>query len=244
MKHILLIMGLLAGMTAAAQSKTAVKKPTVTATKPAVKKPAAPLPAERLVEITTDYGIMIAKLYNQTPLHRDNFIKLVQTGVYDSLLFHRVIKEFMIQGGDPVSKNAGDSVMLGAGQVPGERIPAEFRPNFFHKKGALAAARDGNPAKASSNCQFYIVQGKPMDTAQLNSVYNQAIKQNNPAFKYSKSQREIYERIGGTPFLDQNYTVFGEVVSGLNVIDKIASVQTRPGDRPVKNVMMKMRMLN
>ncbi len=244
MKHILLIMGLLAGMNAAAQTKTVAKKPATTTTKPAVKEPAAAVPVERMVEITTDYGIMIAKLYNQTPLHRDNFIKLIKTGVYDSLLFHRVIKEFMIQGGDPESKNAADSIMLGAGQVAGDRIPAEFRPNFFHKKGALAAARDGNPAKASSNCQFYIVQGKPMDTAQLSSVYNQAIKQNNPAFKYSKSQKEIYERLGGTPFLDQNYTVFGEVISGLDVIDKIASVQTRQGDRPLKNVMMKMRMLN
>ncbi len=200
---------------------------------------------ERLVEISTDYGVMIVRLYNETPLHRDNFIKLVQQGFYDSLLFHRVIKGFMIQGGDPTSKRADSLAMLGDGSAPGnERIPAEFRNNFFHKKGALAAARDGNPEKASSNCQFYLVQGKKMDSAQLNQVYEQRIKPNAPNFVYSKQQKEIYERIGGTPFLDQNYTVFGEVISSLNVIDKIANVQTRTMDRPTKDVRMKIRMLN
>ena len=242
-KNILLLISVLTVMTASAQTKPVQKKP-ATVSKPTVQKVVAPVASERLVEITTDYGTMIAKLYNQTPLHRDNFIKLVQSGFYDSLLFHRVIKEFMIQGGDPGSKNAPDSIMLGAGSAPGDRIPAEFRPNFFHKKGALAAARDGNPAKASIYCQFYIVEGKKIDTAQLNNIYNQGVKQNNPSFKYSKAQKEIYERIGGTAFLDQNYTVFGEVISGIDVIDKIASVQTKPGDRPEKNVIMKMRMLN
>lgn len=200
---------------------------------------------ERLVEISTDYGVMIVRLYNETPLHRDNFIKLVQQGFYDSLLFHRVIKGFMIQGGDPISKHADSLAMLGEGSAPGnERIPAEFRNNFFHKKGALAAARDGNPEKASSNCQFYLVQGKKMDSTQLNQVYEQRIKPNAPNFAYSKQQKEIYERMGGTPFLDQNYTVFGEVISGLNVIDKIANLQTRTMDRPTKDVRMKIRMLN
>ena len=199
---------------------------------------------EKLVEITTEYGVMIARLYDSTPLHRDNFLKLVQEKFYDSLLFHRVIKNFMLQGGDPTSKNADSTVSLGGGSAPGERIPAEFRPNFFHKKGALAAARDDNREKASSNCQFYIVQGNKIDTAQLNQVYNQKVKNNNPNFVYSKQQKEIYQRIGGTPFLDQNYTVFGEVISGLNIIDKIAAIPTQPGDRPIKNVIMKIRLLN
>ncbi len=199
---------------------------------------------EKLVEITTEYGVMIARLYDSTPLHRDNFIKLVQEKFYDSLLFHRVIKNFMLQGGDPTSKNADSSASLGGGSAPGERIAAEFRPNFFHKKGALAAARDDNREKASSNCQFYIVQGNKIDTAQLNQVYNQKVQNNNPNFVYSKQQKEIYQRMGGTPFLDQNYTVFGEIISGLNVIDKIAAIPTRSGDRPIKNVIMKIRLLN
>ncbi|MBS1628254.1 MAG: peptidylprolyl isomerase [Bacteroidetes bacterium] len=222
------------------KTATPVKKTATTSTKPT-----KPIPKETLVEITTDYGVMIAKLYNSTPLHRDNFIKLVKEGFYDSLLFHRVIKDFMIQGGDPTSKYADSNTMVGAGSAPGvERIPAEFRNNFIHKKGALAAARDGNPQKASSNCQFYIVEGKKYDTALLNQVYNQSVKHNNPSFKYTAAQKEIYERIGGTPFLDQNYTVFGEVISGMDVIDKIISVPTAIADRPVKNIRMKIKLLN
>jgi peptidyl-prolyl cis-trans isomerase B (cyclophilin B) len=236
---------MIAATMASAQNKTATarksqssaKKSTTTVVRP------APNSKERLVEITTPYGKMIARLYDSTPLHRDNFIKLVKQGFYDSLLFHRIIAGFMIQGGDPTSKNADSLAMLGAGSAPGDRIPAEFRANFYHKKGALAAARDNNPEKASSNCQFYIVQGKKTDTAQLNQIY-QSVKANNPNFKYSKQQVEVYQRIGGTPFLDQNYTVFGEVIIGLDVIDKIAAAQTRPGDRPVKDIRMKMRMLN
>jgi peptidyl-prolyl cis-trans isomerase B (cyclophilin B) len=212
--------------------------------KPATQTLAAKTPKEQLVEITTDYGVMIAKLYNETPLHRDNFIKLVKEGFYDSLLFHRVIKGFMIQGGDPNSKNADSAAMLGAGSAPGDRIPAEFRPNFYHKKGALAAARDGNPEKASSNCQFYIVQGNKIDTAQLNQTYLNQVKQNNPNFQYTPQQKEVYMRLGGTPFLDQNYTVFGEIISGLQVIDKIADVAKGVSDRPLKNVRMKMRLIN
>lgn len=226
---------------ATAQTKKATVQPKKTTV---VTKPTPPKSKERLVEITTEYGVMIARLYDSTPLHRDNFIKLVQAKFYDSLLFHRVIKNFMIQGGDPTSKNADSLAVLGSGSAPGERIPAEFRPNFFHKKGALAAARDGNAEKASSNCQFYIVQGNKIDSAQLNQVYNDKVKVNNPNFTYSPQQKEIYQRIGGTPFLDQNYTVFGEVISGLQVIDKIAATPTKPGDRPVKNVLMKIRLLN
>lgn len=199
---------------------------------------------ERLVEITTDYGVMIAKLYDSTPLHRDNFVKLVEQKFYDSLLFHRVINQFMIQGGDPGSKTAEEGARLGAGSVSGDRIPAEFKPYLFHKKGALAAARDDNPEKASSNCQFYIVQGKTMADQELQTVYTQRVKPSNPSFVYSQRQKEVYSRIGGTPFLDQSYTVFGEVISGLDVIDKIAAVPKDEADRPRQNVRMKIRLLN
>jgi cyclophilin family peptidyl-prolyl cis-trans isomerase len=199
---------------------------------------------ERLVEIKTDYGTMVVKLYDSTPLHRDNFIKLVKQGFYDSLLFHRVIEGFMIQGGDPESKHADSTALLGNGEAPGGgMIPAEFRPNLFHKKGALAMARTDNPEKASSNCQFYIVQGKQYDNNFLNQV-ECGVRQYNPDFYYNDADRKTYRTIGGTPFLDQNYTVFGEVIKGLEVIDKIAAVAKDENDRPVKNIRMKMRMLN
>ncbi len=197
------------------------------------------LETERLVEIATGYGTMVAKLYNSTPKHRDNFVKLVEQGFYDSLLFHRVIDQFMIQGGDPNSKNAPATKTLGVGSAPGERTPAEFIPTFFHKKGALAAARDNNPQKASSNCQFYIVQGKKAADADLESIKN-----NNPGFTYSKSQIETYKRLGGTPFLDQNYTVFGEVISGLDIVDQITKLPKDSNNRPHPDVIMKIRMLN
>ena len=197
----------------------------------------------RLVEIKTDYGTMIVKLYDSTPLHRDNFIKLVKQKFYDSLLFHRVIQNFMIQGGDPQSKDADSTAMLGNGEAPGDLIPAEFRPDLYHKKGALAMARTENPEKASSNCQFYIVQGQPYANAQLNDMECK-LRQNDPEFYFTDAERKTYNTIGGTPFLDQNYTVFGEVIKGLDVIDKIATVQTDQNDRPVNNVHMKMRMLN
>jgi cyclophilin family peptidyl-prolyl cis-trans isomerase len=242
-RYLLLLAAL--GFTTAIQAQKATPKKEVAKTTTVAKTPATSVAAskEKLVEITTDYGVMIARLYDSTPLHRDNFLKLVKQGFYDSLLFHRVINGFMLQGGDPESKRADSLAMLGGGALPGDRIPAEFKPNIIHKKGALAAARDGNPEKASSNCQFYIVQGKRTDTMQLNQVY-QSVKANNPNFKYTAAQKEIYERIGGTPFLDQNYTVFGEVISGMDVIDKIAATATRPGDRPVKDVRMKIRLLN
>ena len=217
----------------------------VTKTASSYSEPWKSLPTkERLVEITTDYGVMIARLYDSTPLHRDNFIKLVEQKFYDSLLFHRVINEFMIQGGDPESKTAPEGVRLGAGSAKGDRVPAEFKPALFHKKGALAAARDDNPAKASSNCQFYIVQGKAIAEQELQGVYSQRVQVANPSFSYSTRQKEIYKRIGGAPFLDQSYTVFGEVISGLEVIDKIATLPKDEGDRPLQNVRMKMRLLN
>ncbi|WP_242692309.1 peptidylprolyl isomerase [Aridibaculum aurantiacum] len=241
------------GAVAQTKGKVKPKVPAKTAAKPAaaakspVSASAAPWQQlqtkERLVEIITDHGTMIAKLYDSTPLHRNNFVKLVEQGFYDSLLFHRVIAGFMIQGGDPNSKNAPDGSPLGSGSAPGERIPAEFKPNLFHKKGALAAARDNNPERASSNCQFYIVHGKRVNEQELQGQMGR-ITQANPGFNYTQVQKEVYARIGGTPGLDQSYTVFGEVISGLDVIDKIANVQKNPGDRPLQNVRMKMRMLN
>jgi cyclophilin family peptidyl-prolyl cis-trans isomerase len=219
-----------------AQTKSTVKSKTAATQKT--------VPAKaRLVQISTDYGSMVVRLYDSTPLHRDNFIKLVQEGFYDSLIFHRVIQNFMIQGGDPASKTADSTAMLGGGEAPGDRIPSEFRNNYIHKKGVIAAARDDNPEKASSNCQFYIVQGQKYNDTMMNMMECN-VRQNNPGFTYTKEQRKIYETIGGTPFLDQNYTVFGEVIKGLDVIDKIAAVECNSNDRPLTDVRMKIKMLN
>ncbi|MEP6465439.1 MAG: peptidylprolyl isomerase [Parafilimonas sp.] len=213
------------------------KKITKPATKPLVSK-------EKLVEIKTDYGTMIVKLYDSTPLHRDNFIKLVKDKFYDSLLFHRVIQGFMIQGGDPESKNADSGIVLGNGSAPGDMIPAEFKNNLLHIKGALAMARTDNPEKASSNCQFYIVEGKPVDDDFLNQVECNVRQSGNAGFFYTDAERKVYKTMGGTPFLDENYTVFGQVIKGLDVIDKIAAIEKDGNDRPLVNVRMKMRMLN
>ena len=183
------------------------------------------------VEMKTTMGTMVLKLYNETPLHRDNFINNVKSKQYDSVLFHRVIKSFMIQGGDPTSKQASPEAMLGSGDIPGvARIPAEFNPALTHKKGALAAARDGNPEKASSNCQFYIVQGKTFTDADIDRMqqYN--------GWKYTTEQREAFKTIGGTPHLDNNYTVYGELVSGMEVLDAIAGVKVGQADRPAVDV--------
>lgn len=185
------------------------------------------------VVIETDYGQMKAKLYNVTPKHRDNFIKLAKEGYYDGLLFHRVVPNFVIQGGDPDSRNAPPNAMLGMGG-PGYQIDAEI--GALHVKGALAAARDQNPAKRSSGSQFYIVQGQPVDDAVLSGLENQK------GFRYSEEQRRLYRELGGTPFLDSDYTVFGEVVEGIDVIDKIAAVPT-VGERPVQDVKMKVRVV-
>ncbi len=233
------------------------------------------------VELVTNYGNIVLKLYNETPLHRDNFIKIVNDGVLDSSLFHRVIKTFMIQGGDINSKYAQPDDTLGNGDLP-YTVPAEITPELFHKKGALAAARSDTPERESSSTQFYIVQGKVFNDslldvaekringwlAQFNikhdSLYknqldslNKAMKtedwatfakinnrfaalaKNYTAFEHYRipeSHRKVYKTIGGAPHLDQNYTVFGEVVSGLPVVDSIASVQTDGMDRPLKDV--------
>lgn len=193
------------------------------------------------VQLTTDSGVMVLKLYNKTPLHRDNFIKLVKQHYFDSILFHRVIKNFMIQGGDPNSKNALPRAQLGNGG-PGYTIPAEFDSTLFHKKGVLAAARTGdnqNPAKASSGSQFYIVQGKVFNDAGLDSVETFRLK----GRKLPQSHREIYKTIGGAPHLDMNYTIFGEVESGLEVVDKIASAARDTNNRPFTDIRMKMKIL-
>ncbi len=188
---------------------------------------------EQMVKLTTEYGDIIIKLYNETPLHRDNFIKLAKEGFYDGTLFHRVIKGFMIQGGDPQSKAAVAGAQYGNGG-PGYTIPAEFNNNLIHKKGALSAARLGdgqNPQRASSGSQFYIVQGKSYTNMQLNQMEQQAMK------RYTPEQKEAYMTLGGTPFLDRQYTVFGEVVMGLAIIDQIAAVKT-VRERPVKDIKM------
>ncbi len=187
--------------------------------------------------MVTSYGTIVLRLYDSTPLHRDNFIRLVKSGYYDSILFHRVIKNFMIQAGDPNSKHSEPGEPLGNGG-PDYTIPAEFRASLFHKKGVLAAAReseDTNPSKASSGSQFYIVQGKKFTDAGLDSVETIRLK----GRKIPLEHREVYKITGGTPHLDLNYTVFGEVVSGLNIVDSIAATPTSKGedqDRPLQDI--------
>lgn len=194
---------------------------------------------ETLVEITTDFGTIKLKLYNETPLHRDNFIRLAEQGFYNGTLFHRVINEFMIQGGDPESKTAQAGQALGSGG-PGYTVPAEFVKGKFHKKGALAAARMGdnvNPAKESSGSQFYIVQGKVLRPEELDMFEQRMGK------SFSAEQRQAYTTLGGTPHLDDAYTVFGEVVEGIEVIDQIAVTQTGPGNRPLSDIKMTVKVI-
>lgn len=219
MAFLLLTAGLL--QTAAAQTDSTVKKKD----------------RKRDVLLQTSKGDILIRLSDSTPLHRDNFLKLVKVHFYDGILFHRVIKDFMIQGGDPNSKTAQAGQPLGNGG-PGYTIPAEFRSSLFHKKGALAAARMGdnvNPEKASSGSQFYLVQGKKFTEEELVRLEN-----GRPgAKKIPAPQREVYKTLGGTPHLDQGYTVFGEIVKGLEVLDAIASVATSKGadrDRPLEDV--------
>ena len=187
---------------------------------------------ETMVEMNTNYGKIVLKLYNDTPLHRDNFIKLASEGTYDGLLFHRVIEGFMIQGGDPESRDAKPGVMLGSGTL-GYNVPAEFRPNLFHKRGTLCAAREGdevNPKKESSASQFYIVQGRVWSDADLDRMGEQFNK------KFTAEQRKAYTTVGGTPHLDGEYTVFGEVVEGMEVVDKIAAAKRDRFDRPLEDI--------
>ena len=238
------------------------------------------------VQIKTSLGDITVRLYDETPLHRDNFIKLAKEGYYNGTLFHRVIKNFMIQGGDPDSKGAAAGVQLGTGG-PGYTVPAEFvYPQYFHKKGALAAARQSdqvNPEKKSSGSQFYIVTGevysagkltqleKPLEQRMLQSIFDSLVVENRDKIlqlrrnrdqagiaaiqeqlqkdtfakakemgkpKFTDAQREAYTTVGGTPFLDNDYTVFGEVEEGMDVIDAIQNVATGSGDRPSTDVVM------
>ncbi|MGN6400227.1 MAG: peptidylprolyl isomerase [Flavisolibacter sp.] len=189
---------------------------------------------KRDVALVTTEGTIVLRLYDSTPLHRDNFLRLVKSHYYDSVLFHRVIQNFMIQAGDPNSKRAIAHQPLGNGG-PGYTIPAEFRTTLFHKKGVLAAARDNNPEKRSSASQFYIVQGRTFTDKELDSVEIVRLG----GRKLLPEQREYYKTIGGTPQLDQNYTVFGEVVKGLDVVDKIGATPTskeQDRDRPLKDI--------
>ena len=203
------------------------------------------------VLMQTSYGDVELKLYDETPLHKANFLKLVSEGFYDGVLFHRVIANFMIQGGDPMSKTAQPSDMLGNGDV-GYTIPAEFcTPAIYHKKGVLAAARQGdavNPKKESSGCQFYIVVGKVFTDDELDNLergkkmklsVDSALVQSGhfeSYYKFTPEQREAYKTVGGTPHLDGEYTVFGEVVKGLDIIEKISVVQTGRMNRPIEDV--------
>lgn len=180
---------------------------------------------ETIVVIHTDLGDMKAKLYNDTPIHKENFIKLVEEGWYDGSPFHRIIKGFMIQGGGNADGRPD----------PGYTIEAEFVPAHFHKRGALAAARMGdnvNPEKRSSGSQFYIVHGRVFSEDELNFMEQ---RQN---VKYTEEQRQAYTTEGGAPHLDGGYTVFGELIEGFEVLDKIASVETARGDRPVEDINM------
>lgn len=191
----------------------------------------------RDVELTTTEGTIILRLSDSTPLHRDNFLKLVKAHYFDSLLFHRVIQQFMIQAGDPNSKRANAGQPLGGGS-PGYTVEAEFRPGLFHKKGALAAARTGddvNPQRRSSGSQFYIVQGRTFNDRELDSI--QVVRLRGRIIP--QERRDYYKTIGGTPQLDGNYTVFGEVVKGMEVVDAIAATQVSKGsdlNRPLKDM--------
>lgn len=248
------------------------------------------------VVISTEFGEIKALLYDETPLHRDNMVKNVREGIYDSLLFHRVISSFMIQGGDPDSKNAAQGVMLGNGGLD-YTVKAEFNKNLIHKKGALCAARQGdnvNPQKESSSTQFYIVQGQVYSEVDLvkmeakmnqnaqNSIFFELLglpenadklkrfndaktakdqvktmelynemkpnilalqKERGGEFKFTDAQKEAYKTVGGTPHLDNNYTVFGEVVSGLDVVDKIAANEVDGNSRPLKDIVFSMKIV-
>jgi peptidyl-prolyl cis-trans isomerase B (cyclophilin B) len=184
----------------------------------------------KFVVIETNKGCIKIEVFNDVPQHAANFLKLAKEGFYDSLLFHRVIPSFMIQGGDPDSKRAVSKQMLGNGDV-GYKVPAEFKlPTYYHKKGALAAARDNNPEKASSGCQFYIVVGKIFTDADLNNMEQQG------HFKYSEQARTDYKTIGGTPHLDGDYTVYGQVVMGQEIVDAISLVPRDTNNRPNEDV--------
>lgn len=192
---------------------------------------------EKMVKIQTDFGTIELKLYNSTPLHRDNFIKLIKEGYYEDLLFHRIIPGFMIQGGDPDSKNSPPGLMLGQGG-PGYLIDPEIREP--HYSGALAAARTGdsvNPGRKSSGSQFYIVEGNMVSEPMLRQIEKKF------GIQYSPEQIQKYIEKGGAPFLDGQYSVFGEVVKGMDVVRMIIQQPRDQYDRPFQNITMKMKVL-
>ncbi len=195
-----------------------------------LKKNKTPQKESYKVMLETTHGNIAIQLYEDVPLHAKNFLKLVKEGFYDSVLFHRVIPQFMIQGGDPQSKTAKKNQSLGSGSN-GYLIPAEFNvAKYIHKKGALAAARTGNPEKKSSGCQFYIVEGKKFTDSDLTTMEKQK------GIKYTEEQRKIYKTLGGTPHLDNDYTVYGEVIDGLDIITKISQVKCGRSNRPIQDV--------
>jgi cyclophilin family peptidyl-prolyl cis-trans isomerase len=188
------------------------------------------------ITITTEYGKIVLALYDNTPKHRDNMFKLTKQKFFDSTLFHRVIPNFVIQGGDPDSKRAVAGAALGEGDV-GYRVPAEINALNFHQRGAIGMARDNNPEKASSGCQFYIVVGKKYTDEELNAISERTGR------KFTPKQRTVYKTQGGTPHLDGNYTVLGIVEEGMDVVDKIAAEARDGRDRPNKDIkMIKVRM--
>lgn len=184
------------------------------------------------VVIETDSGKIVMALYDYTPLHRDNMIKLVKEKFYDSTLFHRVIANFVIQGGDPESKHAQPEQMLGNGEI-GYKVPAEINDSAYHCRGAVGMARDGNPEKASSACQFYIVTGKKYTDEELTAISTRSGR------NFTPQQREMYKEQGGTAFLDGNYTVYGRVIEGMDVVDKISVMRTGQADRPATDIAMR-----
>ncbi len=196
-----------------------------------------PEPPRKKVKIETSLGTMVAELYNTTPIHRDNFLKLVNEGFFNDLLFHRTMQEFMIQGGDPDSKTAAPGQMLGGGG-PGYTLPAEF--GALHYKGSLAAARSPdavNPQKASSGSQFYITQGRKFSSMEMANIGAQM------GITYNEEQKKKYAEIGGYPYLDGQYTVFGTLLEGFDVLDKIAAVEKDANNRPFENVVMKISVI-
>ena len=201
------------------------------------------LPAQNVFKkilIETSLGDITIVLFEETPMHAENFLDLIKTGIYEDILFHRVINNFMIQTGDPTTRGADKGTLLGTGG-PGHTVPAEFHPSLYHKKGALAAARQGdqtNPERASSGSQFYIVQGAVFTEDQLSQM---EIRQMH--IKFTEDQRQVYTNIGGTPHLDYEYTVFGEVIDGLDVVDKIAAVQTDENNRPLEDISLRMKII-
>ena len=196
---------------------------------------------EKIIEIKTPKGVVYVWLYKDTPKHRNNFLKLAEEGYFDSTLFHRVIRGFMIQGGDPFSRLPEKIDSLGEGG-PGYLIDAEFTRKHFHKRGVIAAARDGddiNPEKKSAGSQFYIVQGRTFDEQGMKKNLQRVRKgTGDSTFNWTSEELRIYQETGGTPWLDQQYTIFGEVLGGMYVVDAIASVSTDEKDRPKEDIRM------